>query len=144
MRDDHGQSPLDRALEDVDDEDDLDLGLYLINHGCGGYEGKVELMCEACCWDRLDVVKELVELHKVDPKGECIYCSTMHHIVIHHLCCADVRNNTDGVYCTVWLVENSYTTVSSHSVRVCIFGLWVAVIEEYVIVWCQSYWIGLG
>ena len=75
MRDDDGQSPLDRVLEDVDYEDNLDLGLYLINHGCGGDEGKVKLMCVACFWSKLDVVKELVELHKVDPNGECIYYS---------------------------------------------------------------------
>ena len=48
------------------------------------------------------------------------------------------------VYCTVWFVENSYTIVSSHSVRVRIFGLRVVVIEEHVIVRCQSYWIELG
>ena len=85
VRDDNGQSPLDRALEDVDDEDHLDLGLYLVSHGCGGYEGKVKLMCGACSWGSQDVVEELVELHNVDPRGECLYCSTMHHIVIHHL-----------------------------------------------------------
>ena len=75
MRDDDGQSPLDRVLEDVYDEDDLDLCLYLINHGCDDDEGKVELLCEACYLGNLDMVKELVELHKVDPNGECIYCS---------------------------------------------------------------------
>ena len=32
---------------------------------------------------------------------------------------------------TVWLVENSYTTVSSHSVSVSIFELRVVVVEEY-------------
>ena len=80
MRDDHGQSPLDRVLKDVDYKDDLeyrlDLCLYLIKHGCCGDEGiMVKLMCEACYWGRLDMVKELVEQHKVDPKGECIYYS---------------------------------------------------------------------
>ena len=33
--------------------------------------------------------------------------------------------------CTIWLVENSYTTVSSHSVRVSIFELRVIVVEEH-------------
>ena len=32
---------------------------------------------------------------------------------------------------TVWLAENSYTTVSSHSVRVSIFELRVVVVEEH-------------
>ena len=31
----------------------------------------------------------------------------------------------------VWLAENSYTTVSSHSVRVSIFELRVVVVEEH-------------
>ena len=86
MRDDHGRSPLDRALECVSRPDDLDLGLYLINHGCGGDEGKVKLMCEACFWSKLDVVKELVELHKVNPNGECIYCSTQCITLSYTIC----------------------------------------------------------
>ena len=77
VRDDDGQSPLDRVLEDVYNKDDLDLGLYLINHDCGDDEGKDELMCKACYWGRLDVVEELVELHQVNPNGECV-----HHIII--------------------------------------------------------------
>ena len=32
---------------------------------------------------------------------------------------------------TVWLAENSYTTVSSYSVRVSIFELRVVVVEEH-------------
>ena len=78
MRDDEGRSPLDRVLEDVDDEKELvyrlNLGLYLINHGCCGDEGKVKLLCVACLQGRLDMVKELVEQHKVDPRGKCVYC----------------------------------------------------------------------
>ena len=90
MRDDHGRSPLDRVLEVVDDEDvlryRLNLCLYLINHGCGGDEGKVKLMFEACFWRNLDVVKKLVELHKVDPNGECIYCSTQCITLSYTIC----------------------------------------------------------
>ena len=98
MRDDHGWSPLDRVLENVD----LDLGLYLINHGCGGAEGKVTLMFEACSWGNLDVVKKLVEVHKVDPNGECAYCSNnASHCHTPSVLCKCKENNTDGVYCTV-------------------------------------------
>ena len=85
VRDDHGQSPLDRVLEDMDDEEDLDFGLYLINHGCD-VEGKVKLLCEACYWDRLDVVKELVEQHKVDPKSERVYYSTQCITLSYTIC----------------------------------------------------------
>ncbi len=67
MRYDKGQSPLDIALKD----DCVDVALYLISRGCGGDEDKAKLLCEACQWGKLDVVKELVEQYKVDPKSEC-------------------------------------------------------------------------
>ena len=66
-----GESPLDLALEDIYDDGCIDLALYLINHGCCDDEGKNKLLCESCQWDRLDVVKELVEEHNCDPKSEC-------------------------------------------------------------------------
>ena len=74
VRNDKGQSLLDLALErkhkvwDCDDHNDV--ALYLINHGCGGDEDKDRLLCRACEWGRLDVVKELVEEHHCDPKGK--------------------------------------------------------------------------
>ena len=73
VRNDKGRSPLDLALEDLydDDEDRIDVALYLINRGCGDDEDKDKLLCEACDWGKLDVVKELVEKHDRDPKGEC-------------------------------------------------------------------------
>ena len=69
--DDKGHSPaLDRALRDGLSLDCVDIALYLINRGCGGDEHKVRLLFKACYYGRLDVVKELVEQHKVDPKGK--------------------------------------------------------------------------
>ncbi len=73
MRDDEGRSPLDKALEDLDDDGCMDVALYLMSRGCGGDEDKAKLLCEACRWGKLDVVKELVEQHKLDPKSECAY-----------------------------------------------------------------------
>ncbi len=75
MRDEEGQSPLDKALEDLDDDDDgcADVALYLMSRGCGGDEDKAKLLCGACWRGKLDVVKELVEQHKLDPKSECAY-----------------------------------------------------------------------
>ncbi len=71
--DDEGQSPLDKALENpYDDEDCVDVALYLMSRGCAcGDEDKAKLLCGACWYGKLGVVKELVELHKVDPKSEC-------------------------------------------------------------------------
>ena len=51
----------------------FNFALYLVKHGFGSNEGRVKVLHEACLWDRLDVVKELVEQHKVDPNGECRY-----------------------------------------------------------------------
>ncbi len=73
MRDDEGRSPLDIALENLDDYDDcVDVALYLMSRGCAcGDEDKAKLLCGACLYGKLDVVKELVQQHKVDPKSEC-------------------------------------------------------------------------
>ncbi len=72
MRDDWGQSPLDIALQDLYGDGSVDVALYLMSRGCAcGDEHKVKLLCGACWWGKLDVVKELVEQQKVDPKSEC-------------------------------------------------------------------------
>ncbi len=73
VRDDKGQSPLDRALDDLYDIDGcVDIVLYLMSRGCAcGDEDKAKLLCRACRWGKLSAVKELVEQHKVDPKSEC-------------------------------------------------------------------------
>ncbi len=69
MRDDKGQSPLDVALGIPNSEG---VTLYLMSRGCVcGDEDKAELLCGACQWGKLGVVKELAEQHKVDPKSEC-------------------------------------------------------------------------
>ena len=70
VRNDEGQSPLDIALLTYSVRC-IDLALYLINRGCGDDEDKDKLLCEACLWGKLDVVKELVEKHDRDPNGEC-------------------------------------------------------------------------
>ncbi len=71
MRDDEGYSPLDRALKDLDDEDCMDVALYLMSRGCAcGDEDKARLLCEACRCGMLGVVKELVEQYKVDPNSK--------------------------------------------------------------------------
>ncbi len=72
MRDDEGQSPLDKALRRrLHDDDCVDVALYLMSRGCGGDEDKDMLLCGACLYGKLGAVKELVEQHKVDPKSEC-------------------------------------------------------------------------
>ena len=55
-----------------DDEDFVDVAHYLITRGCGGDEDKGKLLCGACWHGKLDMVKELVEQHKVNPTGECV------------------------------------------------------------------------
>ena len=49
----------------------VDVGLYLINCGySGNSENKVELLCGASYWGKLDVVKELLEQHSFDPSKQ--------------------------------------------------------------------------
>ena len=74
VRDDKGWSPLDCALEDVYfDEDSVDIVHYLISCGCGGDKERGRLLCGACYYGNLDMVKELVEQLELDPNSECIY-----------------------------------------------------------------------
>ncbi len=72
MRDDEEQSPLDNAMECLDDcEGCVDVALYLMSRGCArGDEDKAELLCAACHFGKLGVVKELVEQYKVDPNSK--------------------------------------------------------------------------
>ena len=74
MRDNQGQSPLDNVLEGLDDsylEGCVDVALYLMSRGCAcGDEDKAGLLCVACDFGKLGVVKELVEQYKVDPNSK--------------------------------------------------------------------------
>ena len=75
LRDGYGRSPLDVAL-DKDSEENCNVGFYLIyHHGCGDEQDKAKLLCKACDRGNLDVVKELVEQHNMDPNGEYIATS---------------------------------------------------------------------
>ena len=73
VRDDEGKSPLDKAMAPeclYENEGCVDVALYLTSRGCGGDKGKANLLCTACFYGKLGVVKELVEEHEVDPKSE--------------------------------------------------------------------------
>lgn len=75
MMDDWEQSPLNIALNSdylygCLDDGCMDVALYLMSRGCGGDEHKAKLLCAACWWGKLGVVKQLVEQDKVDPKSE--------------------------------------------------------------------------
>ncbi len=70
-------SPLDITLIRLEEQDmnmydedaGFDVAVYLVNRGCGSDE---KLLCAACKHGKLDVVKELVEQHQVDPNSEII------------------------------------------------------------------------
>ena len=68
MQDD-GKSLLDKALDGGYSEG-CDVALYLINNGYGNEQDKAKLLCRGCSSGNLDIVKELIEQHKVDPNGE--------------------------------------------------------------------------
>ena len=82
VRDGQGHSLVDMTLANMYEYDDRDCGLnttfYLINYGVGDEQDKARLLCEACEWGSLDVVKELVEQHNVDPSGEYYDCAPPH------------------------------------------------------------------
>ena len=65
---DNGESPLDRALDGYSEH--CDVALYLVNNGYGNEQDKAKLLCRGCSSGKLDVVRELIEQHKVDPNGE--------------------------------------------------------------------------
>ena len=78
VRDGQGRSLVDITLTSMYEFDDpdrgLDFALFLINHGVDDEQDKARLLCEACEWGNLDVVKELVEQLNVDPNGEYTTC----------------------------------------------------------------------
>ena len=62
-------------MYDYDDPDrGLNVALFLTNHGVDDEQDKARLLCKACELWNLDVVKELVEQHNVDPNGKCSTC----------------------------------------------------------------------
>ena len=80
VRDDQGRSLVDMILANMyeyyDDPDDgFDIALFLINHGVDDEQDIANVLCEACERGNLDVVKELVEQHNVDPNGEYYDCA---------------------------------------------------------------------
>ena len=82
LKDNEGETPLNKVLgyTYLDLREDLvDLSLSLVTRGCGSEKDKGNLLCVACYMSKLDVIKELVELHKVEPSGELIilYHSTL-------------------------------------------------------------------
>ena len=78
VRDNNGRSPLDNALDsNTLSGSCLDVALYLISHDCGGAEDRNKLMSRACERGKLDVVKNLVEHHKVDLNSECCSIYTL-------------------------------------------------------------------
>ena len=77
VNDRDGCSPLEAALIWLYNfEGCNDAAICLINHGCGGDKQKAQLLYGACLWDRLDIVKELIELHNLNPsrKWLVLYC----------------------------------------------------------------------
>ena len=64
MEDGDGDPPLDEVVE----MSGLDRMLYLNNHGSGNDSIKHAAVIKACEDGKLEVVKELVEQHNVNPK----------------------------------------------------------------------------
>ena len=65
--------------QDERSRDDGRVGFYLMKRrGCGDKQDQAKVLCKACQGGNIDVVKELVEQHNVNPNGE--YMSQYHVI----------------------------------------------------------------
>ena len=87
VRDDEGRSPLDLVLKGVGDRwsecgRGFDIAHYLLSCGCGDKENRIKWLYKACRWGTLDIVKELVERHNVDPNGEHTHTACIRPIII--------------------------------------------------------------
>ena len=69
VKDGDEDSPLDEVVE----MGYSDRMFHLVNHGCGNSKFKDAAIIKACKYGRLEIVKELVEQHKVNPKGNHDY-----------------------------------------------------------------------
>ena len=65
-RDNRNESPLDVALK----SNEIEIAHYLISRSGGGGKQVAKLLCGACETGEFDVVKDLIEKYKVDPKGK--------------------------------------------------------------------------
>ena len=74
MRDKSGESPLAITLDNIYNKKDFfDIANYLVKHGCHSDDVEVKLLCGACRWGDLKMVKELVGQLKINPNGELSY-----------------------------------------------------------------------
>ena len=72
VRDEQGESPLEKVVKGLhDNEGCLEVAHYLLSCGCDSDEETLtELLFKACRRGKLDIVRELVEHHKLDPNSE--------------------------------------------------------------------------
>ena len=85
MKDGEGNSPLDVAMTKNSGRNAFDIALYLFNHGCSSSKDKGKLLILSCERGELKVVKELVEHHNVNPKGEGSTYMWLGSISPHHM-----------------------------------------------------------
>lgn len=81
-------------------ENHLDIALYLFDHGCGSDEDKHKALSQACKNGELKIVKELVELDNVNPKGETSCYTESDHTVIHLYASVSPLCVNNGCTCT--------------------------------------------
>ena len=90
------QSPLDLALKCASTfyrSGGVDVACYLImNCGCGGEVEKIKLLCGACYYGKLNLVKKLALHHKLHPNCELYkkivpLCCLMYDDILHTCMC---------------------------------------------------------
>ena len=68
-------------IDEVILEEEADLILYLLEHGCDSTEETAKLLCVACSYGNLTLVKTLVEQFGTDPKGITLGNQSLRHTV---------------------------------------------------------------
>ena len=81
LKDEEGKSPLDRVMDNVYYTKGCpEVAYYLMSHGCDSDKEMItKLLCGACRRGKLNVVKDLVVQHNVDPNSEFIYIVCVMH-----------------------------------------------------------------
>ena len=81
VKDNEGKSPLDVAVT----YSELNTAVYLMKNGCDSHEDKVKIGYGACRIGRLGVIKELVEQHNINLKGDILWNSELSIVCYYRL-----------------------------------------------------------
>ena len=73
VQDEDGLTPLENGLEGLGTVYDktMDVALYLLDRGFNDDTNRAKILCAACEYGDLDVVKKMIEEYKTEYKSKC-------------------------------------------------------------------------